>query len=723
MIGGFAGFVARRRLLFAGAWLVLFLVAVPFAAMQTGRLSGSGWDVPGSSAALAREKLKELPGRAGESLAVFVQGPSGAAVDARLAAVGVELRRYPGLLSGGPVQRFDDGRAALVPMRAVDQKRIFDFAAGLRRALVSDRAGVSTRVVGEAAMWSNFQEISKKQAVRAETVSFPLVLLILFAAFGTLLAALTPIALGLVAVAVTGAVIYLLAGAFEISVYVTNIASMLGIGVAVDYSLFVVASYRGRLREGVERGEALRGAFASAGTAVVYSGATVIVSLLSLLLVNVNAIRSMAVGAIIVVAAALLATTTLLPALLALAGPWIERPRIRIPPRRVGRSPVRRPGAHRPAAHRMAAHRMADGAGRFWAGWTNMIMRRPVAFLSAGAAVLLIAASPLLGIHTRNGALEQLPPGAEVRLATERLAELAGPGSLGTMELVVSSEAAADRIAADVRALDGVTAVTPPMAFAGNYLVEVVPAADPESDQARALLGTVRAISGRDADIAGTTSFEAAMDRAIFGDLWKIIVFILVFSYLILIVLFRSVLLPLKAVVMNVLSVGAAYGVLVAIFQWGWLGWTGFSAPGYIDSIVPVLLLAIVFGLSMDYEVFLLTRIRERYLAGADNASAVGHGLAASAQTITVAALIMVTVFGSFAFAGGTAPRELGVGLATAILVDATIVRLIVVPAMMKLLGDWNWWFPVRKKPAAVSVPVGRTPTERADVDSAVAGQ
>ncbi len=366
---------------------------------------------------------------------------------------------------------------------------------------------------------------------------------------------------------------------------------------------------------------------------------------------------------------------------------------------------------------------MADGAGRFWADWTNMIMRRPVAFLSAGAAVLLIAASPLLGIHTRNGALEQLPPGAEVRLATERLAELAGPGALGTMELVVSSEAAADRIAADVRTLDGVTAVTPPMAFAGNYLVEVVPAADPESDQARALLGTVRAISGRDADIAGTTSFEAAMDRAIFGDLWKIIVFILVFSYLILIVLFRSVLLPLKAVMMNVLSVGAAYGVLVAIFQWGWLGWTGFSAPGYIDSIVPVLLLAIVFGLSMDYEVFLLTRIRERYLAGADNASAVGHGLAASARTITVAALIMVTVFGSFAFAGGTAPRELGVGLATAILVDATIVRLIVVPAMMKLLGDWNWWFPVRKKPTAVSVPAGRAPTERADVDRAVAGQ
>ncbi|WP_322767823.1 MMPL family transporter, partial [Frankia sp. Cr1] len=308
ILGTLAGFVARRRLLFIGVWLVLFVVAVPLAATQTRRLSGSGWDVPGSSAALAMERLKEFPGREGEPLAVFVQGTNNAAVDDRLEEVTTELRRYPRLLSGGPVQRFDGGRAALVPLRAVEQERIFDFAAELRRALVADRAGVSTRVVGEAAMWSNFQEVSRKQVVRAETVSFPLMLLILLAAFGTLLAALTPIALGLVAVAVTGAAIYFLAGSFEISIYVTNIASMVGIGVAVDYCLFVVASYRARLRAGCDGGEALRGAFASAGTAVVYSGATVIVSLASLLFVNVNAIRSMAAGAIIVVGVAVLAT-------------------------------------------------------------------------------------------------------------------------------------------------------------------------------------------------------------------------------------------------------------------------------------------------------------------------------------------------------------------------------------------------------------------------------
>jgi RND superfamily putative drug exporter len=230
----------------------------------------------------------------------------------------------------------------------------------------------------------------------------------------------------------------------------------------------------------------------------------------------------------------------------------------------------------------------------------------------------------------------------------------------------------------------------------GRYLTEVIPAVDPESKPARALLHTLQSWGGADTDISGTTAFETAMDGAIFGGLWKIAVFILAFSYVVLVALLRSLVLPLKAVAMNLLSVGAAYGVLVAVFQWGWLGWTGYEAPGYIDSIVPLLLLAAVFGLSMDYEVFLLTRIREHYLAGDDNTTAVGRGLASSARTITAAALVMVTVFSTFAIAGATSLRELGIGLATAVLLDATIVRLILAPAAMRLMGEWNWWFPGR---------------------------
>jgi RND superfamily putative drug exporter len=196
--------------------------------------------------------------------------------------------------------------------------------------------------------------------------------------------------------------------------------------------------------------------------------------------------------------------------------------------------------------------------------------------------------------------------------------------------------------------------------------------------------------------VGGVTAHDEDVDQALSGARWKIIAFVLVASYLILLLLLRSVLLPLKAVVMNLLSVGAAYGVLVMVFQWGWLDWTGYDSPGYLDSLVPVLVLAVTFGLSMDYEVFLLTRIREFYATGIGNEAAVGEGLAASARVITAAALIMVGVFAAFAIFGAASLKETGVGLAVAIFVDATVTRLVLVPATMRLLGDWNWWLPRR---------------------------
>ena len=217
---------------------------------------------------------------------------------------------------------------------------------------------------------------------------------------------------------------------------------------------------------------------------------------------------------------------------------------------------------------------------------------------------------------------------------------------------------------------------------------------DPESFAAVASYRRLVAVAGREAVIGGTTAFDLDVRNAVVGGLWKMLVFILAASYIVLLLLLRSVLLPLKAVLMNLLSVGAAYGVLVAIFQWGWFDWTGYRSPGYIDTIVPALVLAVTFGLSMDYEVFLLTRIRERWAVHGDNERAVSEGLVASARTITSAAAVMVAVFAAFAVAGAPALKELGVGLAVAIFVDATLVRLVIVPAAMRLLGPWNWWAP-----------------------------
>ena len=219
-------------------------------------------------------------------------------------------------------------------------------------------------------------------------------------------------------------------------------------------------------------------------------------------------------------------------------------------------------------------------------------------------------------------------------------------------------------------------------------------AAQPESVPARQIVSRIRAVAGADALVGGSTVFDQDVEHAIVGGLWKILVFILGASYLVLLALLRSVVLPLKAVLMNLLSVGAAYGVLVAVFQWGWANWTGYHAPGYVDTVVPALVLAVTFGLSMDYEVFLLSRMRERWLVHGDNERAVGEGLVRSARTISSAAAVMVAVFASFSAAGSPALKELGVGLGVAILLDATLVRLVIVPAAMRLLGDWNWWLP-----------------------------
>ena len=217
-----------------------------------------------------------------------------------------------------------------------------------------------------------------------------------------------------------------------------------------------------------------------------------------------------------------------------------------------------------------------------------------------------------------------------------------------------------------------------------------------ESSAARSVVHRIQEVAGPDATLGGSTVFDMDVTHAIFGGLWKMLLVILAACYVVLFVLLRSVLLPLKAVAMNLLSVGAAYGVLVAVFQWGWLDWTGYSSPGYVETIVPALVLAVTFGLSMDYEVFLLTRIRERWLEHGDNERAVAEGLTLSARIITSAALVMVAVFFAFVVAGAPSLKELGTGLGVAILLDATIVRLLIVPSAMRLLGQWNWWMPSR---------------------------
>jgi RND superfamily putative drug exporter len=676
-----AGGVSRRRRLVVVAWVAVLAAGGWFALHQTDHLSGGGWEVHGSESTRVNAMLSDFPGVTPPAFTLLVTGASPAAVRRRLAEVEPVVAANPQLRPGTP-SFLDGGRAALLPIaypKATSTS--IDEATRLRHQVVQTDAAVQTRVLGEPAIWSNFQDVSKHQLARGEELGFPLILLILLAAFGTVVAAAAPLALGFASVFLAGAAIYWLSRAGELSVYVTNMASMIGIGVAVDYSLFVVSRYRGELAEGAEPVEALRRALATSGKAVVFSGATVALSLAGLFAIDVNGVRSLATGAIVVVSISVLAAITLLPALLAFAGGRVDRLRLPLP-----------------------WNAGNESGGPFWTAWADRVMRRPWPFLLAGAAAMLVLAAPLLGMQTFNRGLQELPASSEVRAATERAMALAGPGFGSPVHVVVARApvAAARRIAA----VRGVVSVSPPVPAAGGgrWLVDARIAAQPESTPAREIVARIRAAAGPGALLGGSTVFDQDVERAIVGGLWKILVFVLGASYVVLLLLLRSVVLPLKAVVMNLLSVGAAYGVLVAVFQWGWLDWTGYSSPGYVDTIVPALVLAVTFGLSMDYEVFLLTRIRERWLLHGDNERAVGEGLVRSARTITSAAAIMVAVFASFSIAGAPALKELAVGLGVAILLDATLVRLVIVPAAMRLLGDWNWYLP------GTGMPVGTRP-------------
>jgi uncharacterized membrane protein YdfJ with MMPL/SSD domain len=372
--------------------------------------------------------------------------------------------------------------------------------------------------------------------------------------------------------------------------------------------------------------------------------------------------------------------------------------------------------AWRNLPRRRGSTRPENRRANFWERWTERVTRRPLLSAFASAAVLLVLAIPALSLEFGDGALRQFPGGYETRVGAELAAEKAGPGSAGPTQVVAQFDRGTASTPANRTALTAhlerierdpevASVQTLPSRDGRSTLIVARPRHDPESLEARGLVDRIREGAERgeglarvaDLEVGGATASVEDFKDLVAGSMWKILVFVLAFSYLVLFVLLRSVLLPLKAVVMNLLSVAAAYGVLVAIFQYGWLdGLLGYHSLGYINTMTPPLLLAIVFGLSMDYEVFLLSRIRERYAATGDTKLAVAQGLKASAATISSAALIMVAVFAVFAGTGVPSIKEIGVGLAVAIALDATLVRLVLVPATMEIMGRWNWWLPSR---------------------------
>jgi RND superfamily putative drug exporter len=722
-------FISRRRKFVLGTWIVLLVVSLPFFAMQTKHLTAGGFEVPGSQSTFVADSIKQFPGVESEKL-VFVfnnEKKDKAALDAAITKAVNSAKGVDGVAvipqAEQAARAAGDQPIVLMALKVTGSAdTTADAAAELRKnadILKGENAPVPIHLVGQQALWAGMQDLSKSDLEKAEFAGFPIVFIVLLLIFGSVAAALLPLSLGFIAVALTGAVVYFLAQAVEMSIFVTNVASMLGIGVAVDYSLFILARYREEIHQGASEDEARQTAMRTSGLAVAFSGVTVIIALAGLFLIDSKTMHSMAIGAIVVVAIAILGAVTLLPALIKTLGH-----RAYEPGKVIGKVTAK------------LSRKPKEGVDPFWTRWTNRLMNRPVLYATAATVFMLILAIPALSLKWGTGATNQLPKSFETAQGIELAAKAAGAGAGGPAQVVLDfggkpvDQQAVDQFAADAAKVPNVASVAKPVISGNGHLalIEVTSKAGPESDTTFGIVKALRAkdVPGATVNVGGAAAQDHDFTDLISGSLWKVAVFVLLFSYLVLLVVMRSVLLPLKAVIMNLLSVGAAYGVLVMVFQYGWFDSViGFDHLGYINSLTPPLVLAIVFGLSMDYEVFLLSRIKERYNETGDNREAVAHGLQDSAKTISSAAIIMVLVFLIFALAGLPQVKEIGVGLATAIFLDATVVRLILVPSTMELMGKWNWWLPkwLGWLPEVDFESSGHKPEQPADREPALAAR
>jgi RND superfamily putative drug exporter len=543
-------------------------------------------------------------------------------------------------------------------------------------------------ITGEWTADEDFNTLSQEDLEKGELYfGLPASLVVLLLVFGAVVAGLVPLLLAIVAIVVALALTALVGQAFDLSIFVVNMLSGMGLALGIDYSLFVLSRFREERRQGTEPLDAIGTAGATSSRAVLFSGFAFVVSMFGMVLVPDTILRSLAAGAILVGVVAVLAAMTLLPALLSLLGDRIDALRIPF----VGRSSV--------------------GEGRFWSSVVGRVMRRPVACLAVSVALLVAAAVPLLAIDLGFSGLRTLPDRFPSKQGFNALEEEFGVGTVNTVQVVVDGDVRTP----DVRAALG--RLSRRMEASGDFLqvrldehpderlavIEALPAGDSNDPRAIDAVERVRevdvpaAFRDVDARVLVTGETAEAVDYFELIRTWLPIVFVFVLglSLVLLTIAFRSVVVAVKAVLLNLLSVGAAYGLLVLVFQKG-VGNEifGFQQVDAIEAWVPLFLFSVLFGLSMDYHVFLLSRIRERYGQTHDNTDAVTHGVASTARLITGAALIIIAVFAGFARGDLVMFQQMGFGVSVSLLIDATLIRSVLLPAAMKLLGDWNWYLP-----------------------------
>ncbi|HYH33843.1 MAG TPA: MMPL family transporter [Nocardioides sp.] len=691
MLDRWSRVLVHRPLAVLLAGLALALAAAAYGAGVFGSLSQGGFDDPDTESAQALRLEREALGNQGVDVVAIYSSEQLQVRDRefreRVEATLAELpegttskvvtyydTRSPDLLS-------DDGHATqvLISLAGESQDDFLDSYDELQPALAAD--GLRTDVAGTYAIYDDVNERTEEDLRRAETISLPVVAVLAVLIFGSLVAASMPVLVGGIAVVGALAVVRLLTSFTEVSIFSVNVITLLGMGLAIDYALFVVSRFREELAlrpadDPGAVGTALSATMHTAGRTVLFSGLTVAAAMSSLLVFPQAFLRSMGYGGIAAVLVAMVAALTVLPATLRLLGRRIDKGRV------LGR-------------RRATAVESDHGA---WARIAAGVMRRPVLVLVGVTVGLLVLAAPFLGVKWGSVDHRILPADSEAFVAAEKLADDFGAEeSSATVVLDGTSDADVAAYTREVRALDGVADVQPVASESGTTSLRVSWQGESQSESSQELVLDIREVEpgSGEALVGGITADTVDLEASVADHLpWMALVVVVVMVVL-LFLAFGSLVLPVKAVLMNALSITASFGVVTWIFSDGNLeGLLGFESQGFLDLTNPILMLAILFGLSMDYEVFLLSRVREQWDATGDNDLAVATGVQKTGQIITSAALLLGVVIGAFSFSDVLFMKMIGVGMLVALAIDATVVRALLVPATMKLLGQWNWWAP-----------------------------
>ena len=662
------------------AWAVVAVALGVLAPKVEHALSGAGWEATGSESVKVRELVdRNFQGLSSSALQVVVHSPTQTVSDPifeqTIASAQRTLKADPRVASviapqpGQSISR--DGHTAVIQAGAAENPNEMVRAADDLKTQLQGADGVQVSLTGASAMWSDFNEANRSAMLKSEVISWPVTMIILVLAFGSLVAAGLPLMLTILGLVASAGSLYLGTQLLDISIWAMNFALMFALALGIDYALFLVMRFRAAFfGSQLSAQEAVAETMDTAGKAVLFSGVTVLISLTAVMLVPSPAFRSMALGIMLAVIFILAATLTLLPAVLAKLGPRVDK----------GALPWARSGEHRSA--------------RF-AAWGERLWLRPLAYGTAAVVILVVLAVPVLGLQTGMPSIKVVPDGDSSRTGYDQVQQAFGSGAPGALQILTPSrdaQTAALAIAAD----PGVAQTLPPMAGKQGWsMIQAIPTGDPSGKPLRATIDRLRGSLPPAAMVGGAVAENHDLEDALSAKTPLVIGVVLALGFVLLLVALQAPLIAAAGVLTNLLATAAAFGVAKLIFQEGNLaGLLGFEPQGFLDAWAPVFFFAMVFAISMDYTVFLLSSAKEHWDRTHDAKEAMIGGVAHSGRVVFAAAAVMVAVFFTFALSGPLPPKEMGIILGIAVLLDAALVRLLLVPVLLRLMGTWAWWLP-----------------------------